>query len=196
MPAFDAQIAALIYATPREQRAAIVERLAAADEARWQRVWERWQAIAAAQRAYILSHPGCIPLPSAAELAQLPELVDAVRAALDDPAALETLQRDQQRMTRQLWLSRLWFGVPPLLADVMYSRIRTAIAPAGSAADRPAKPLLKLRRRRDDGIEPAHEAVTAGYAESPPAWASDRDWTVEARAGSGSIFGEEDDDDG
>ena len=117
-PAFDKEIAALIYATPREQRAATVERLAAADEARWQRVWERWQAIAAAQRAYILDHPGCIPLPTAAELVLLPELVDAVQAALDDPAALELLQRDQQRMTRQLWLSRLWFGVPPLLADV------------------------------------------------------------------------------
>ena len=34
----------MIYATPRTERVATVERLAAADEARWQRVWERWQA--------------------------------------------------------------------------------------------------------------------------------------------------------
>ena len=194
-PAFDREIAALIYATPREQRAATVERLAAADEARWQRVWERWQAIAAAQRAYILDHPGCIPLPTAAELALLPELVDAVQAALDDPAALELLQRDQQRMTRQLWLSRLWFGVPPLLADVMYARIRTAIAPADTATDRPATQRPKPHPRRDEGTDQDHVGVTAGHAELTSAWTSDRAWTGAPRVSSSPMFDGDDDDD-
>ena len=197
-PAFDREIAALIYATPREQRAATVERLAAADEARWQRVWERWQAIATAQRAYILAHPGCIPLPSAAELAQLPELVDAVRAALDDPAALAPLQRDQQRMTRQLWLSRLWFGVPPLLADVMYARIRTAIAPADSARTnrhRSAGDRTSGRIGRSAEVRRRPHRLTIDD-ETPTAWAgSDRDRTTVQHGPAASVFAGDDDDD-
>ena len=197
-PAFDREIAALIYATPREQRAATVERLAVADEARWQRVWERWQAIATAQRAYILAHPGCIPLPSAAELAQLPELVDAVRAALDDPAALAPLQRDQQRMTRQLWLSRLWFGVPPLLADVMYARIRTAIAPDDSAADRPAQQRRRSHERQDRAERGGAETAAPFDAddETPSAWAgSDRDRSPITHALPAAFFAADDDED-
>ena len=93
----------------------------------------------------------------------------------------QTLQRDQQRMTRQLWLSRLWFGVPPLLADVMYARIRTAIAPADSAADRPAKQRRRSHERQDraerGGVETA--APFDDTDETPTAWAgSDRDRTT------------------
>ena len=196
-PAFDREIAALVYTTPREQRAATVERLVAADEARWQRVWERWQAIAAAQRAYILAHPGCIPLPTAAELALLPELRGCRPGGAPDPSALAPLQRDQQRMTRQLWLSRLWFGVPPLLADVMYARIRTAIAPADNAADPPATQRRRSHERQDrmerGGVETA--APFDDTDETPTAWAgSDRDRTTGSPSMLAGVFADDDDD--
>ena len=58
-PAFDRQILRLVYGRhPAPTR--VVEALADAPEAQWKGLNERWDAIRAYQRRYILDHPGCI----------------------------------------------------------------------------------------------------------------------------------------
>lgn len=127
-PELDAAVCDLVYGQYADRRA-IVETLAEADGETWARIWERWQAIAATQRVHILAHPGCIPLPGVADLLADPMQRPDVQLVLNDAAALLTLQRDQQRIERQLWLSRLRIGIPPILTDVMYARIRRPVVP-------------------------------------------------------------------
>ncbi|HEU4327407.1 MAG TPA: hypothetical protein VFS21_29990 [Roseiflexaceae bacterium] len=128
-PAFDRAVAQLVYGE-HPDRAALVQRLAEAGGKQWEQVWTRWQAIAAAQRAYILAHPGCVPLPSLAELHTDPAWAGEVAEAASDAAKQAAVQREAQRLARQGWLSRLAVGVPPLLAEVLYARIRRPIAAA------------------------------------------------------------------
>lgn len=134
-PQFDAAVRDLVYGE-HEDWSAIVQALADANEERWQLVWTRWCSIALNQREYIFANPGCIPLPSLDELRSMTELGPDIAAIEQQPDKLLSLQRDEQRMRRQLWLSRLRFGVPPILADAMYARIRipvTALPPKDRA---------------------------------------------------------------
>lgn len=59
-PAFDRAICRLVYAS-YHHREALAEALASCDDERWTSLLERWDAIRAHQRSYLLAHPGAIP---------------------------------------------------------------------------------------------------------------------------------------
>ena len=56
----DRMICDFVYA-PADQHKAVIARLAAVEAGDWQMIRDRWDVIRAAQRAYILAHPHCIP---------------------------------------------------------------------------------------------------------------------------------------
>lgn len=118
----------LVY-TPRDEatHARVVEHLANKGSETLRELWLVWCEIAAAQRAYILRNPACIPMPTMAELAAMPTEAPALALANGDRAKVMAIQRDVQRMRRQDILSNLLCGIPPILADAMYSAIRTPI---------------------------------------------------------------------
>ena len=133
-PAADAELQALVYA-PHAHPANVVQTLADASDADWQAVLDRWAAIRAYHRAYIIAHPGCI----------------AVDTTITDPDPdLQTARRAaKQRLDRQTWLSRLLVATPRVLAAAEYARIRRQIEPPAGARVRasgkgrgdPARPL-------------------------------------------------------
>jgi hypothetical protein len=117
-PAADAELLKIIY-QQHAQPANIVQSMAEYSDADWQYVLERWAAIRAYHRQYILNHPGCI----------------AIDQTITEPDAETQANKRarQQRLERQRWLSRLLVATPRILAAAEYARIRRQIEPADGA---------------------------------------------------------------
>jgi hypothetical protein len=59
-PTFDRAICGLVYAS-HNHRQTLAEALSTCDDEHWTCLLERWDAIRAHQRSYLLAHPGAIP---------------------------------------------------------------------------------------------------------------------------------------
>ncbi|MFL5801612.1 MAG: hypothetical protein ACJ8CR_07695 [Roseiflexaceae bacterium] len=146
-PEADAALLRLIY-EPRARPANVTQVLADAGMEDWQETLDRWAALRAYHRQYILDHPGCIALDETITDPD-PEVQMAKRAA-------------QQRLDRQRWLSRLLVATPRVLAAAEYARIRRQIEPVGGGlgADggrgrgrgEPAQPIVVQTAQGDDHI--------------------------------------------
>jgi hypothetical protein len=115
----DALLLRLIY-EPHARPTNVVQVLADFADDDWAYMLDRWAAIRAYHRQYILDNPGCIALDETITDPDL-EVQAAKRVA-------------KQRLDRQLWLSRLLVATPRLLAAAEYARIRRQIEPVGEAA--------------------------------------------------------------
>jgi hypothetical protein len=118
-PEADAELLKIVYQT-HARPANMVQSMAEYGEEDWQYVLERWDAIRQYHRQYILEHPGCIAIDES--------ITDL------DPAVQATKRARQQRLDRQLWLSRLLVATPRILAAAEYARIRRQIEPEGGMA--------------------------------------------------------------
>jgi hypothetical protein len=155
----DALLLRLIY-EPHARPTNVVQVLADFADEDWAYTLDRWAAIRAYHRQYILDNPGCIALDETITDPDL-EIQAAKRAA-------------KQRLDRQLWLSRLLVATPRVLAAAEYARIRRQIEPEGGVApvdhgkgkgrkQEPAQPIVMHTRHGDMVVaapeQPAPEAI-------------------------------------
>jgi hypothetical protein len=108
----EALIARMVYEEIDAQH--VAAQLALLPNAEWKYLCERWDAIRACQRAYIIANPGCIPLDTL--------IVDP------DPEREAALRRQDRRRRRQQWLSRLETRTPRILAAAGYARQRWSLS--------------------------------------------------------------------
>jgi hypothetical protein len=97
----------------------VATHLALLPDKEWQYLCERWNAIRRVQRAYILAHPGCIPLDQS--------------IMHHDPGQEAALRHADRRRRRQQWLSRLDSRTPRILAAAAFQRQRWTFDPTEKA---------------------------------------------------------------
>ncbi len=146
-------ITSLIYGEIDAQY--VAAHLALLPDEEWEYISERWNAIRAAQRAYMLANPGCIPFD---ESITHPE-----------PEQEAALRRADRRRRRQQWLSRLDSRTPRVFAAAAYQRQRWAFNPTEEvSAVKPRKETKAERARASrDAFAPASTAYIAGTERQP-----------------------------